>query len=293
MKENSVFDSIVIGGGPAGAQCTLWMTKLGLNCCLIEQDKIGGLQNRSPYTNSWLSAVQATTRAQDVARNIAANLKDQGCEILFDRCNSVTVDPDSGDFLVAAEQQNFRTRTCVIATGTREVTGGFMRSDTTRIGLVDVASGHYQGKRVAILGGGDAACEAHATVTEMGASETGVFARTVRARPQLWAEIPQTQRFATNYTVTDGKVRPTNAPEFEFDVLVVCYGWQPVVPANITAKQDALGHFITDEHMETSVRNLFAIGDVNTGPVPCVATALADGVYAAKAIEKRLSGKVS
>jgi thioredoxin reductase len=44
--------------------------------------------------------------------------------------------------------------------------------------------------------------------------------------------------------------------------------------------------------METSIKNLFAIGDVNNLLYPCVATAVANGVVAAKEIETRAMGGV-
>ncbi len=38
------------------------MTKLGLKCGFLDQTKIGRPQNHALYANSWLLAVQATTR---------------------------------------------------------------------------------------------------------------------------------------------------------------------------------------------------------------------------------------
>jgi thioredoxin reductase (NADPH) len=50
------FDAVVIGGGPAGASCALWLKLLGFSPTIIEErSRLGGLQNDSPYQNDWIT----------------------------------------------------------------------------------------------------------------------------------------------------------------------------------------------------------------------------------------------
>ena len=49
------------------------------------------------------------------------------------------------------------------------------------------------------------------------------------------------------------------------------------------AKKDANGYLVTDEHMQTSIRGLFAAGDIRATPFRQIITAAADGAVAAHA----------
>ncbi|KMK65619.1 thioredoxin reductase [Puniceibacterium sp. IMCC21224] len=283
-----IFDALVIGGGPAGAQCALWLRKLGVRSTLIEPIRIGGLQARSPYTNSWLSVVQATTAAHSVARNIENNLIAQDCSIQRAECLNVSQRARDGLFEVRTNEGLQLCRHVVLATGTRERTGGLATLRDTAVGLVGVFHAESAGRRVAILGGGDAAGEAYDIVQSKGASDIRVFARTVRARGPLWSKIPPDRIHSGGYEVSEGQVVAADQ-RFDCDLMVICYGWTPVLPdLGFTLQKDAIGHVTVDAAMETSLPGCFAIGDLNDRPYPCVTTALSDGVFAAKAIEARV-----
>ena len=47
------------------------------------------------------------------------------------------------------------------------------------------------------------------------------------------------------------------------------------------AKHDALGFFLTDERMETSIAGIVAVGDIRAQPVRQVTNTVADGTVAA------------
>jgi len=47
------------------------------------------------------------------------------------------------------------------------------------------------------------------------------------------------------------------------------------------AKKDEGGYLITDDHMQTSIRGLFAAGDIRAKPFRQVVTACSDGAVAA------------
>ena len=45
----------IIGGGPAGMSCALWLGNYGLAPIIIEQaPELGGMARASPYPNEWL-----------------------------------------------------------------------------------------------------------------------------------------------------------------------------------------------------------------------------------------------
>ena len=53
----------VIGGGPAGLSCALWLKYLGMSPIILEKnDKIGGLQHSNYYQNSWYIGITFRNR---------------------------------------------------------------------------------------------------------------------------------------------------------------------------------------------------------------------------------------
>ena len=57
----------IIGGGPAGMSCALWLHNYGLRPVLIEKEAaLGGMARLSPYPNEWLLG-----RAGETARENA------------------------------------------------------------------------------------------------------------------------------------------------------------------------------------------------------------------------------
>ena len=54
------------------------------------------------------------------------------------------------------------------------------------------------------------------------------------------------------------------------------------------ASHDQMGFFLTDEHMETSIPGLFAVGDIRAQPVRQITNATADGTVAAVMAHKYL-----
>ncbi len=71
----------IIGGGPAGISCAIWLKQLGISPLLLEADnQLGGLQTRSPYKNLWIPGVQGKT-GQEIAHDLANHVKAVGVEV--------------------------------------------------------------------------------------------------------------------------------------------------------------------------------------------------------------------
>src|ERR1700682_5577124 len=64
----------IMGGGPAGMSCALWLRNYGLRPIIIEQaPALGGMARRSPYPNDWLlgrPGATARENAHEFTRHI-------------------------------------------------------------------------------------------------------------------------------------------------------------------------------------------------------------------------------
>ncbi|MFG1478113.1 NAD(P)/FAD-dependent oxidoreductase [Xanthobacter sp. V4C-4] len=283
-----MFDAVIIGGGPAGASCALWLKMLGFRPCLIERrPTLGGLQNDNPYPNEWIASVTNQTGyevAHDIHRHLLAH------DIVCRLGESVTaLDVVVGGFRVTtAGGAMVFGRTAVLASGVRPVKGGLSASDQVLIGPGrTMFNAAFDGLEVAILGGGDNAFENYMFVRKRGAAAVHIYARTIRARREFLEKVPAGDVRLGAYHVEPE--RPAVADR-AYDRLVVLYGWEPYLPYahHLELARTARGFVETDPDCQTSLPNLYAIGEIAQRMHPCCVTSMADGVVAAKAIQRTL-----
>lgn len=274
----------VIGGGPAGCQAAVWLSKLGISVTLYEPaGALGGLQRKSPFSNSWIAAVPADTLARDLADTMDANVRALGVPVLSRSVVSIVKRPAGFKVMTSASVQSHPA--VLLATGTRPRRSGQEDDATVFSGLASVGSFDGKGKRVAILGGGDAAFEAFHILRERG-NICRIFARSVRARSALRAHVPEEAIRIGSFSV-EGKRVSGDVMPWAFDAAFVLYGWEPSLPVllGISLEKDRDGLVRVDRGGATSMAGMFAAGDIVSGSHPCVSTALGSAVQAAKGIE--------
>lgn len=313
------WDAIVVGAGPAGASCAVWLKQLGMSVLLLEsQSEPGGLLRTNSYLDVW-TVTSPDQTGQDMARHLARQIQIAGVEI---RCLTkvlkveravcdekgvsgfcVTLGPalydgSGADSLPAREcvpQAAYAeyARHVVIASGVRARSPAGITDEPPAGVLVgpgqQVMQYPFQGLSVAVLGGGDNAFENYLYARDQGARKVKLFARTVRAQQQFVNQVPAGDVVAGDI-VLDPQARTVNGESF--DCVLVFYGWEPCADFidAVPVRRNSRGFIhVNPDTTETSVPGLYAIGEVTQRMHPCVSTAMADGVVAAKAIERRSS----
>jgi thioredoxin reductase len=210
------YTAAIIGGGPAGSQCALWLKMMGLHPVIIEStDHLGGLQSLSPYQNQWIAGLMNVS-GRELAERIQQHLLSKDVPVIFD--SEVTSCKEVGDgFMLMVGNTHLHTRFIVMATGS------IQRHDD------------------------------------------------------------QKTKSATDQSEHDSAF---SALDMSSDA-----GWQANLPKVFNEWKARLlnqdGFIITDEECETPVKSIFAIGEAANRMQPCVVTSMADGVVAAKAIQRR------
>src|SRR5512145_3195436 len=115
----------IIGGGPAGMSCALWLHNYGLRPIIIEKaDALGGMARSSPYPNDWLLGRSGETARQN-AEALARHIRHVGVETLPGAKPELIRREHDGTFalgLALSAPQATRSVSCkalVLATGTR------------------------------------------------------------------------------------------------------------------------------------------------------------------------------
>src|SRR5690606_41496161 len=72
------YDAAIVGGGPAGASCAVWLARLGFSPVLLEgRDVLGGLCRVNPFLDEWNASLPGMTGAP-VADNLALSPRPAG-----------------------------------------------------------------------------------------------------------------------------------------------------------------------------------------------------------------------
>ena len=323
-----IWDAIIVGGGPAGASCAVWLARLGFAPLLLEAGpRLGGLTAENPFRDDWIAALPEVTGRQ-VAANIARSVELACVNVRLDarvaavrrtaRGFEVECEPGrgqggetaggpgmpaapaaggaaAGEAAADGGPARHAGRTLVLATGVKPRPLDPARPHERWPGVLvgpgaHVAAADYAGRSVAILGGGDNAFENYAYVRRRGAASAHIYARSVRAQRQ-WVRAVDPADLRVGPYRADPQTRAVDGRAY--DLMLVFYGWEPqaACAAGLDLRRDARGFIATDPATAmASVPGCYAIGEVAQRMHPCVATALADGVVAAKAIERALQG---
>jgi len=288
-------DAIIIGAGPAGASCALWLARLGLSAVLADaRGTAGGLLNDSPFRNDWI-ATQPGVTGPDLAEGIGLALAAAGVPLLLG-ARAVALTRGAGGFDIAFDRASGKLEALsapylVIASGVQARRGGFEPGDRVLIGPgAHIAERDFSGRAVAILGGGDNAFENYEFVKRAGAASAHIYARTIRAG-RLFTERADPHDIRVGAYEADGTGCRVNGQPY--DALLVMYGWEPVpvFTGELDLERNEKGFIsVNFATCETSVPSIFAIGEVAARSHPSVVTAMADGIAAAKAIQRRIEG---
>lgn len=283
----------ILGGGPAGCQCALWLKMLGHEPIIIEQTgKLGGLQALSPYPNNWIIGNMNMTGLM-LANNIEKHIKEMRIPVLFNSEITAFKKEQQG-FSIWINEKEIQSHCLVIATGVKSREQNFIANEQVMIGPSDKIFHHdFSGKRVAILGGGDNAAENYAFVKLKNPALCHVYARTIRARKHLWSQINPEDIYLYPYEVDQSAMQVIqHTVKRLYDVILIMYGWEANFPTVLESlKSDLLnkhGFIATDQACRTPISDIYAIGEVANRSHPCVITAMADGIVAAKTIQVEL-----
>jgi thioredoxin reductase len=312
----------IIGGGPAGMSCALWLKNYGLKPIIIERAAaLGGMARASPYPNDGLLGRPGAT-ARENAEEFARHIERTGIEtwlgarpqrirhdgafeldVAFADGGSAQL---SGRAIVIATGTEFRGAEWLdeIANARRLAAAGRVHLGPTYVG----EPGADLGSHIAVIGGGDNAFDVSRILAEKGVAVTIVMrSQEPHARPQLVDalrphEATGKAKLLAGKTVARldeagdrVRIRLDDRSELAVDHIVLLLGYRPNTGepwlGGLALQMDLDGCLIVDGNMETSCRGVFAVGEVANPAHPNIATAIASGTVAAREIQRRLSAR--
>jgi thioredoxin reductase (NADPH) len=312
----------IIGGGPAGMSCALWLHNYGLHPVIVEQETaLGGMARRSPYPNEGLLG-QPDQTARENAAKFAGHIGKLGIETwLGGQPQRLRRESDGFrlEIVLSGEvtARSISGPALVIATGTQfrgegwldQVKNARQLAAAGRVHLGPAAVGEPDadlGAHVVVVGGGDNAFDVSRMLAEKGVRVTLVMrSKEPKARPLLVERLRQYQASGMAEVMAERtvaaleeagsriRVRLDDGGEITVDHVALLFGYRPNTSepwlAELALEKDLRGYLVVDGNMETSCRGVFAVGDVANPGHPCIATAIGSGTMAARRIQQVLA----
>jgi thioredoxin reductase (NADPH) len=300
-------DVIIIGAGAAGLSAALWCDELGLDTLVLEQSaEIGGqlLSVYNPIENYLGARVGNGREMRDL---FAEQVKDSEFDLWTDvEIESVSL---STRRVALRSGEELQAIGLIIATGVRRKRLG-IPGEVELMGRGVMESGtrdrdRFAGKDVCVVGGGDAAAENALLLAEVCPTVTLVHrGKKLRARTEFVERLrgehcitvftDSVVRRIIGETEVEGVeiMRGGAIKSFEMAVrgVLVRIGVEPSTELfRDQLHVDERGYIVVTGEQETSVGNVFAVGDVSNPLAPTISGACGAGATAAKVIAARLT----
>lgn len=301
-----MYDTIIIGAGPAGMTAALYAARGNLKVGLLERGIPGGQMNNTADIENYPGFAKIS--GPELADQMFQPLEGFGVEYIFGMVESIE---NQGDHkVVHTDSGDFQAKTVVVATGSshRQLgVPGEAEYNSRGVSYCAVCDGaFFRGEDILVVGGGDSAVEEALFLTQMGKTVTIVHRRDeLRAQKILQdrAFANEKIRFIWDTVVKEIKgddrkvqsvvlenVKTGLVTEEAFGAVFIYVGLDAVSDfVKDLGITDENGWIPTDKEMKTSVEGIYAIGDIRQKDLRQITTAVGDGAVAGQQVYKYIS----
>ena len=261
-------DLIIIGAGPGGYRAAEYAAKQGLKVVIFEGADVGGtcLNVGCIPTKTYVHAASFTEARQRMGE-VVLQLR-AGVEGILSHPN-ITLVPEKGVFVDAHIVGDYTAPHIIIATGseTKWLPIEGVKTDPRVVDSTGLLQLDYLPKRLAIIGAGVIGME-FASVFHRFGSEVTVIEYLKECLPALDSDIAKRLRKLLEKRGITFKMKTTveNLADIDADVVLMATGRKPRVQpdfANAGFEYDERKGIAVDANFETTVKGIYAIGDVN------------------------------
>ncbi|MCG7329813.1 thioredoxin-disulfide reductase [Streptococcus cristatus] len=301
-----MYDTMIIGAGPAGMTSALYAARSNLKVALLERGIYGGQMNNTAEIENYPG--YARISGPELAEKMFEPLENLGVEHLFGQVEKIE---DHGDYKkIITEDEVFDTKTVILASGANHRhlgVPGEEEYNSRGVSYCAVCDGaFFRDEDLLVVGGGDSAVEEAIFLTRFAKSVTIVHRRDqLRAQKLLqerafanekisfiWdsvvKEIKGDDRRVTS--VVFENVKTGQISESDFGGVFIYVGLDPVSDfVKDLGICDEAGWIVTDQHMKTAIDGIYAIGDVRQKDLRQITTAVGDGAVAGQEVYKYIT----
>ena len=294
----NIYDTIIIGGGPAGLCAAIYLLRANKNVLLFESETLGGAITKSDIVENYPGISEIS--GLELGSNMASQAKNLGLEIIMQKVLAINKEKDI--FSVSVKNNKYYAKTIVYATGTRprmldcKGAESFIGKGISTCATCD--GFFFKNKSVLVVGGGNTALTDALYLSNI-CSHVYVSYR----RDNLRGEPLKIKRLKSKENVTIlynsivkeiigrdviEKVSLTvddTQKEINVSGVFVAIGSIPnteLIKDLVTLDQN--GYALSNYQLETTVPGLYVAGDVREKNVRQLTTAVSDGTIVSKEI---------
>lgn len=301
-----IYDTVIIGGGPAGYTAALYASRAGLDTLVIEKMSAGGQMALTGEIDNYPGFPEGVD-GFTLGANMQAAAERFGAKTEYAEVLSLELAEKIKKIITSSK--TVLAKTVIIATGAEPRELG-IKSEKELVGKGVHYCAHcdgrfYKGKTVAVVGGGNSAVSDALYLSRLAKKVYLVHRRdTLRATKIYLDPLKRAENieFLFDSTLVDIVAEPRvkqakikdlkNGKEnyIDCDGIFISIGRTPTTAfLNGAVPLDPQGYIIADESTRTSIDGVFAAGDVRTKTLRQIVTAVSDGAIAASAAEEYIS----
>lgn len=309
---DTVYDAIIVGGGPAGLSAAIYMARARFHVLVIEKEKMGGQITITSEVVNYPGIFH--TSGEKLTSEMIRQAKAFGAEFLSADVTGLELE---GDYkTVHTSRGDFKALGIIYAGGAHPRLAGFTGETEFRghgVAYCATCDGEFfTGRTIFVIGGGYAAVEEGLFLTKYGKKIIMVirgddFSIDSAAVEELKEHPQVTILYHTQVEKVEGdsavrrvvlKDRKTGeetvytADGGDFYGVFVFVGYAPE-NGLLQGKVDLnpQGYVITDRDQKTNIDGVYAAGDICVKNLRQVVTAVSDGAVAATSLEKYLGSQ--
>lgn len=309
---DTVYDAIIVGGGPAGLSAAIYMARARFHVLVIEKEKMGGQITITSEVVNYPGIFH--TSGEKLTSEMIRQAKAFGAEFLSADVTGLELE---GDYkTVHTSRGDFKALGIIYAGGAHPRLAGFTGETEFRghgVAYCATCDGEFfTGRTIFVIGGGYAAVEEGLFLTKYGKKIIMVirgddFSIDSAAVEELKENPQVTILYHTQVEKVEGdsavrrvvlKDRKTGeetvytADDGDFYGVFVFVGYAPE-NGLLQGKVDLnpQGYVITDRDQKTNIDGVYAAGDICVKNLRQVVTAVSDGAVAATSLEKYLGSQ--
>lgn len=291
---------IIVGAGVAGMSAALYLKRANVECCIIESNMPGGQINYTSTIENYPGFEKIS--GPDLALNIYNQLRKEKIKIYYNEVKNIIVNDD--EVKITINEENIKSKYLILATGKKtrklNITGEekFISKGISYCAICDGAL--YKNKNVVVVGGGESALEEALYLSKICKTVTIISRnKRLKASERSIEKVEKTENISIIYNRTikefigredllekvvldDNKVIETSG----------CFVYIGSDPMSDLLKNEVLisetGYIKTNELMQTTKNNIYAIGDVREKSLYQIISAINDSLIATTDIISKL-----
>lgn len=290
-------DVVIVGAGIAGLTAGLYAARLELKTLILENALVGGQISSAANIENYpgiahIGGNKLSTIVMQQAQSFGAEVDE------FDEIERVEL--DGAEKLIETANYCYKAKAVILATGQHRRKLGLAEEDrfaNRGVHYCEVCDGHvYQGKVIAVAGGGNSAVDAAIFLTKYGEKVYLIHRSELRADESSQQKLFDNPKIEVILQTKIAKLlgdtrlrqvelldRATESSRLlDIDGLFVNVGVEPNVELfRDQVKLNERGFIIAGEDCRTNLDGVFAAGDVREKEFRQLTTAAADGTIAA------------